>query len=238
APALATTTIAIASSSRTWRSWPSTTKPASAVTAGSSDINTPTTAAGSRRSATSSSEYGRTEEASATTSADPSSWGLASALPACITPARVSVSRSAIAACCREQLLAVRRRTNASRRSSLLLAAQDGKRFVLRRKSSGHEPHVPERVPVEADRFVEIRHGERHPRLGYLRRTLSETARVERGYRCFVRRRKNCAEGVGRGWWSRGVQAPLAVSRPARRDAHFPRSCDPGWRRPVIRQPG
>ncbi len=56
APALATTTIAIAATSRAPRSWSSTTQPASAATAGSSDISTPKTAAGSRRSASSSSE--------------------------------------------------------------------------------------------------------------------------------------------------------------------------------------
>ena len=56
APALATTTIAIATSSRPPSAWPSTTQPASAATAGSSDISTPNTAAGSRRSASSSSE--------------------------------------------------------------------------------------------------------------------------------------------------------------------------------------
>ena len=56
APALATTTIAIAASSGAPSCWPSTTKPASAATAGSSDISTPKTASGSRRSASSSSE--------------------------------------------------------------------------------------------------------------------------------------------------------------------------------------
>ena len=56
APALATTTIAIAASSGAPSCWPSTTKPASAATAGWSDISTPKTASGSRLSASSSSE--------------------------------------------------------------------------------------------------------------------------------------------------------------------------------------
>src|SRR5436190_15180865 len=56
APALAATTSTIAASSRARRSWPSTTKPASAASAGSRLISTPKTASGSRRSDSSSSE--------------------------------------------------------------------------------------------------------------------------------------------------------------------------------------
>ena len=56
APAVATTTSAMLAQSRAARSWPSTTKPASAATAGSSDISTPNTRRGRRRSASSSSE--------------------------------------------------------------------------------------------------------------------------------------------------------------------------------------
>ena len=75
APAAATTTSAIATHSRAPSAWPSTTSPASAATAGSSDISTPNTRAGSRRSASSSSEYGITDEASATAAPAASSSG-------------------------------------------------------------------------------------------------------------------------------------------------------------------
>ena len=51
APALAAMTRPIAATSRAARSWPSTRKPDSAATAGSSDIRTPKAAGGNRRSA-------------------------------------------------------------------------------------------------------------------------------------------------------------------------------------------
>ena len=66
APALATTTSPIAASSRAPSTSPSTTKPASAAIAGSRLISTPNTPAGSRRSASNSSEYGIAEERIAT----------------------------------------------------------------------------------------------------------------------------------------------------------------------------
>ena len=51
APALATATVAIASRSVVWRTWPSRMKPTNAAIAGSRLISTPNVAAGRRRSA-------------------------------------------------------------------------------------------------------------------------------------------------------------------------------------------
>jgi len=56
APALATTTIPMASSSRRPRAWPRSTKPARVATAGSSDRSTPNTDSGNRLRASSSNE--------------------------------------------------------------------------------------------------------------------------------------------------------------------------------------
>ena len=73
-------------------------KPASAATAGSSDISTPNTRGGIRRSDSSSSEYGITEEASATTAPDASSPGTSrSAPPWAIPSGAISSAPTAIA---------------------------------------------------------------------------------------------------------------------------------------------
>ena len=66
--------------------------PASAATAGSSDISTPNTRAGILRSDSSSSEYGITEEASATTAAWARIAGASSSFPPCASPAGATSS--------------------------------------------------------------------------------------------------------------------------------------------------
>ena len=77
-PGARATTRPIATRSIAPSAWPRTRKPASAATAGSSDISTPNTRAGIRRSDSSSSEYGITEEASATIAPWASSAGASS----------------------------------------------------------------------------------------------------------------------------------------------------------------